>query len=63
MFDYRQMERFLNEKRPPKGSVVIHEPESFHKVPNEVIWATLIGIASLSGVILMLLCQPPAKMV
>jgi len=56
MFDNRQMERFgITKTALPKGSVVINEPESFHKVPNEVILAMLIGIASLSGVILMLL--------
>jgi PAS domain S-box-containing protein len=30
-------------------------PETFHKVPSELIWVTIFGIASLSGVILMLL--------
>jgi ABC-type uncharacterized transport system substrate-binding protein len=56
MFDYRQLERLAIQKSAlPEGSVVINEPESFHKVPDEVIWATLIGIASLSGVILMLM--------
>jgi PAS domain S-box-containing protein len=56
MFDNRQMERFgIKKSAIPRGSVVINEPESFHKVPNEVIWATLFGIASLSGMILMLL--------
>ena len=56
MFDYRQMERFgIKKSALPEGSVVLNEPSSFRKVPNEVIWATLIGIVSLSGVILMLL--------
>jgi signal transduction histidine kinase/CheY-like chemotaxis protein/ABC-type uncharacterized transport system substrate-binding protein len=56
MFDYRQMARFsILESALPKGSVVINEPESFHKVPDEVVWATLIGILSLAGVILVLL--------
>jgi signal transduction histidine kinase len=56
MFDSRQMERFgIKKSSLPKGSVVINEPASFHQIPNEVIWATLIGIASLSGVILLLL--------
>ncbi|MRR57057.1 MAG: response regulator [Deltaproteobacteria bacterium] len=56
MFDYRQMERFgIRKSALPEGSVVINEPNSFHKVPKELIWATLIGLASLSGVILMLL--------
>jgi PAS domain S-box-containing protein len=30
-------------------------PETFHKIPSELIWVTIFGIASLSGVILMLL--------
>jgi PAS domain S-box-containing protein len=56
MFDNRQMERFgIKKSVIPKGSVVINKPESFHQIPNEVIWATLIGIASLGGVILLLL--------
>jgi PAS domain S-box-containing protein len=56
MFDNRQMARFgIKKSAIPKGSVVINEPASFHKIPNELIWATLFGIASLSGMILMLL--------
>jgi two-component system cell cycle sensor histidine kinase/response regulator CckA len=56
MFDYHQMKRFgIRKSALPGGSVVINEPESFHKVPNDLILATLIGIASLGVVILMLL--------
>lgn len=56
MFDYRQMARFgIKKSALPKGSIVINGPETFHKVPNGVIWATLFGMASLGGVILMLL--------
>ena len=56
MFDYRQLERFgIKKSDLPTGSIVINEPESFHKVPNELIWGTVIGIAGLSGLILLLL--------
>jgi PAS domain S-box-containing protein len=56
MFDNRQMARFgIKKSAIPGRSVVINEPASFHKIPNELIWATLFGIASLSGMILMLL--------
>jgi signal transduction histidine kinase len=56
MFNYRQMAHFgIKKSAIPKESIVINGPETFHKVPNELIWATLFGIASLSGVILMLL--------
>ncbi len=56
MFDYRQMARFgIKKSAIPRGSVVINEPASFYRVPNEVIWATLFGIVSLGGMILMLL--------
>jgi signal transduction histidine kinase/ActR/RegA family two-component response regulator len=56
MFDSRQMARFgIKKSAIPRGSVVINEPASFHQIPNEVIWATLFGIASLSGMILTLL--------
>jgi len=56
MFDYRQMTRFgIKKSALPKGSIVINGPETFHKVPNGVVWVTLFGMASLGGVSLMLL--------
>jgi len=56
MFDYRQMERFgIRKSALPEGSMVINGPERFRKVPTAVIWAAVFCIASLGGVILMLL--------
>lgn len=55
MFDYLQLTRFgIRKSALPKGSIIINEPESFHRIPKGVVWATLVGIASLSVLILLL---------
>ncbi len=55
-FDYLQMMRFgIPKSALPEGSVVINEPESYHRVHKNVVWAALAGIASLSALTLLLL--------
>jgi len=56
LFDHRQLERFrIAESLLPRDSVIINEPDTFHKVREEIIWATLGGIAVLGCIVFMLL--------
>ncbi|MEA5113620.1 MAG: ABC transporter substrate binding protein [Geobacteraceae bacterium] len=56
MFDHRQLTRFHIPKRLlPEGSEIVNEPEAFHRVRKEVVWATLGGIAVLGCVVFLLL--------
>lgn len=56
MFDYRQLERFrISKSLLPEGSILINEPESFHKIRKEIVWATLAAIFGLGGLVFILL--------
>jgi len=56
LFDHRQLERFrIAKSLLPVNSVIINEPELFHKVRKEVVWAVLSGIAVLGSMVFMLL--------
>jgi PAS domain S-box-containing protein len=56
MFDYRQIARFgIKRSALPEGSLVINAPETFRTVPIAVIWATLLGVGLLSGLLVLLL--------
>jgi signal transduction histidine kinase/ActR/RegA family two-component response regulator len=56
MFDYRQMERFhISKSLLPEGSIVVNEPEAFHKIRKGIVWATLAGILGLAALVFFLL--------
>ncbi len=62
LFDYRQLRRFHIDRRLlPAGSVVINEPEPFHKIRKSVIWATVAGIGLLGGLVFFLLLNIRAR--
>jgi signal transduction histidine kinase/CheY-like chemotaxis protein/ABC-type uncharacterized transport system substrate-binding protein len=55
MFDYRQMQKFnLEGKNLPRDSVVLNEPDPFHKVRKEVVWAAFAAIAGLGFIVFIL---------
>ena len=55
MFDYHQLARFkINNSALPPGSIIINRPKTFRMVPNRVIWAALLGVASLCAFTILL---------
>lgn len=62
LFDYRQLRRFhIDRSLLPAESVVINEPEPFHKIRKSVIWVTVAGIGVLGGLIFFLLLNIRAR--
>jgi PAS domain S-box-containing protein len=52
MFDHRQMERFgISESQLPAGSVLTNRPPSLYEEHRRLVWAALVIIAGLSGLV------------
>jgi len=56
MFDFRQLKRFgIRTSALPGNSIVINQPDPFHRVRTDVVWGALFGLAGLSTLVIFLL--------